>query len=108
MQKFLYSSIMTIFIFSNIALTASERMYIDENELDSTENCFHIHMGDNFWIETQTIHRDDSGLYTLEKNIIRNKNKSSDYERKWKCPYCNRYWKVGQACQNEECPSRYK
>lgn len=26
-------------------------------------------------------------------------------EKKWKCPYCYRWWKLGEECKNEECPT---
>lgn len=93
-------------LISNIAF-ASDRIYIDETEIDQIEDCFHIHTGGNIWIQTETVHRDATGLYTLEQNLIK-RAQSSEYERKWKCPYCNMYWPVGKPCQNSDCPSRYR
>ncbi len=26
-------------------------------------------------------------------------------EKTWKCPYCYRWWKLGEECQNDECPT---
>ena len=91
-------------------LHASEsRMYIDSNELDMSHDKFHIHLGHNVWIETNAMSRDESGLYTLESNILNKSNSPrADQQRTWKCPYCYYYWPIGTACQNASCPSRYK
>ncbi len=91
------------------ACALSERLYIDEQEFTFSDDCFHIHIGENVWLETDTVHRDGSGLYTLESDIFRSpSNINMEYERKWKCPYCNKYWPIGQACGNKDCPSKYK
>jgi hypothetical protein len=89
------------------ALSASDRIYIDEKEIDNSIDCFHIHVGGNIWLVSDTIHRDNTGLCTLESSLIRRPS-SAEYEKKWKCPYCNVYWPVGKPCQNADCPSRYK
>jgi hypothetical protein len=47
-----------------------------------------------------------TGMFTYERDVLKDSNK--EYEKRWKCPYCNRYWKIGQACQNADCPSKYK
>lgn len=86
---------------------ATEKFYIDNDELEVTQNAFHIHMGNNIWIETNAIHGDDSGIFTFENSILCSLN-SDEYEKKWKCPYCYRYWPIGTACQNAACPSKYK
>jgi hypothetical protein len=87
----------------------SERLYIDQQEFTFDHDCFHIHIGENVWLETDTVHRDSSGLYTLESNILRSQSGvNMEYERKWKCPYCNKYWPIGQACGDKDCPSKYK
>ena len=96
----------TIMLGTCQSMHALERLYIDSNELDIKEPLFHIHTGNNIWIETTTIHRDFTGLYTFERDILRPEGKK-EYVKKWKCPYCNMYWDIGQACQNAECPSRY-
>ena len=100
MIKFL----LALCLISNLAF-ASDRIYLDESEIDQCEDCFYIHTGGNIWLDSETLHRDITGLYISQKNLL--KNAKSEYEKRWKCPYCNMYWKVGQPCQNRECPSRY-
>ena len=98
--------LVTICLMSNV-IFASDRIYIDEHEVDKSGHCFHVHTGGNIWYETETLNRDTSGLYVFERNLIKDK-KSTAYERKWKCPYCFMYWKIGEPCQNPDCPSKYK
>lgn len=88
------------------ALSALEKIYIDSHGLVSDEDAFHIHVGNNTWLETSCVRMDASGLYTFEYEIVRDENRI-EYVKKWKCPYCNMYWPVRTACQNPECPSRY-
>lgn len=85
----------------------AERMYIDEEQFSTKGDSFYIHTGHNVWLETNTVHRDATGLYTFESNLNRSLTKM-EYERKWKCPYCYMYWPVGKACANKDCPSKYK
>jgi len=86
-----------------------ERMYIDSNELDMSHDTFHIHLGHNVWIETSAMHRDETGLYTFEGNILNSRNSPKvEQQKMWKCPYCYHYWPIGTACQNSSCPSKYK
>jgi hypothetical protein len=86
----------------------SEKIYIDEEEFDTKGDSFYIHTGHNVWLQTHTVHRDKTGLYTFESNINRSTDVKMEYEKKWKCPYCYMYWPVGKACANKECPSKYK
>jgi len=86
-----------------------DRFYINFDDLDSQEDSFHIHIGDNVWIETSIVHRDETGVYTYNANIAwMALSPSCEYERKWRCPYCYRYWPLGKTCQNSDCPSKYK
>ena len=85
-------------------------MYIDDEELKAGDEAFYIHVGNNVWLETNTLHRDGTGLFTYEYNVCRYpgiENKM-EYVKKWKCPYCYRMYPVGKACDNKECPSKYK
>ena len=87
---------------------SSAKMYIDEDELAVKGDAFHIHIGHNVWLVTNTVHRDSTGLYTFDSNLSRFANgPKMEYERQWKCPYCYSYWPIGKSCQNRECPSRY-
>lgn len=97
--------VLSLMIFSSLS---ASRMYINDEDLDNGENAFHIHIGDNVWIQTDTIHRDKTGLYTFESRILREKDTRNEYEKRWKCPYCYKYWPIGTACQNKDCPSKYK
>jgi hypothetical protein len=97
----------SMFLTTLFSVNANEKIYIDSNELDSSENNFKIHVGHNMWLETETVHRDSTGLYTFENNIVRSL-KNAEYQRQWKCPYCHAYWPEGIRCQNPKCPSKYK
>jgi len=87
-----------------------DKMYIDEEEMKSNEDAFHIHLGGNVWIQTNSVNKDKKGLYTYRAAIARSMNggKIAAYEKKWKCPYCYSYWPIGQPCGNKDCPSKYK
>lgn len=87
-------------------LDASEKMYIDENELSMKGDAFHIHIGHNIWLVTNSVHRDCTGLYAFKRNLVSDMH--MEYEKKWRCPYCYHYWPLGTACQNRDCPSKYK
>lgn len=96
-------------LLSCTSLTAADRIYIDETEMNSFHNAFHIHQGNNVWIQTSTVHRDETGLYTMESNISRIiRNTKAEYQKTWKCPYCYHHWPIGTSCQNASCPSKYK
>jgi hypothetical protein len=88
---------------------ASDKMYIDDAELNCKHNTFRIHVGHNEWVKTHTIHRDETGLYTFENDLFRDLGVTSmGYEKEWKCPYCHQYWPIGKPCSNSSCPSRYR
>lgn len=89
------------------SVSASQKIYIDDEQLDHKQDCFRIHQGNNIWLETKTVHRDATGLFTFENNLLHSK-KSTEYVKRWKCPYCYMFWPIGTACQNPDCPSKYK
>ena len=88
----------------------SERIYVDKEDINSTDNFFHIHIGHNLWIQNHTLHRDPSGMYTFESDIAHGwdiETMQLAYEKTWKCPYCHHFWPLKQRCQNPDCPSKY-
>jgi len=91
---------------------ASDKIYIDEDEFKQGQDAFYVHMGNNVWIHTNSVHRDETGLFTYESSVARSVKLVSGYEcayeKKWRCPYCYNYWPIGTACQNADCPSKYK
>lgn len=92
-------------------LQASDKMYIDADDFETTTqgDAFHIHIGNNVWLVTNTIHMDTSGMFAFESNLsISTKGGEPQYEKKWKCPYCYQYWPIGKPCGNKDCASRYK
>ena len=95
--------------FSLSAFSAPDRYYIDENELDCSQARFKIHTGHNMWIETEALYSDNTGLYTMESQILRHTTRDGNvaYVRQWKCPYCHYMWDEGKPCSNPDCPSRY-
>jgi len=96
------------FLIASFVLCASSKMYIDPINLDSSDCAFRVHMGGNEWIETNCIHRDETGFYSLTEDLIHRKDCRSNYEKTWKCPYCYQFWPIGKACQNKDCPSKYR
>jgi hypothetical protein len=66
---------------------ASDKFYISSEELDATHETFRIHIGHNMWIKTNTVHRDVTGLYTCEQDIVRQGGVKAEYQRVWRCPY---------------------
>lgn len=108
-NKFIFVSLMLLGVFS--ALHASEKIYIDDEEFkaDAKGDAFHIHMGNNVWFVTNTVHRDARGLFTMESSLTRSVScPKMGYERRWKCPYCYNFWPIGTPCQNPDCPSKYR
>ena len=104
------------FCFSAESTSFDERIYIDDEEFCCEQDCFWIHEGNNVWVRTDTVHRDHTGLFTHECSIARFVDKTTPkpihqkptYEKSWKCPYCYTYWPIGKACENANCPSKYK
>ena|SRR5580765_5470814 len=89
----------------------TEKVYIENEDFSIDDYAFHIHVGDNLWIETNSVHKDDKGFYTYESNIryiLDGKGIKLEREKKWKCPYCHSYWPIGISCQKASCPSKYK
>lgn len=93
--------------FGGLHAGKQEKMYIDEQEFAIVGDAFHIHIGNNVWLVTETVHRDRSGMFTYQEDITRSQNKNG-HVKEWKCPYCYMFWPIGKPCQNEECASRYK
>lgn len=101
----------SIFLSAECHHTSSGKVYIDVDAFSaSTEGDeFYIHMGNNIWLTTHTIHRDATGMFAYENNLVKRSSlKGMDYDKKWKCPYCYQYWPIGKPCGNPECPSTYK
>ncbi len=97
-------------VLASVVYGSPERMYVEMEEVNSHQSSFHVHIGNNLWIQTNSLHRDPSGLYTYENDISYawdNETLQMAYEKMWKCPYCFNYWKIGQRCQNSSCPSKY-
>lgn len=97
-------------LLSSFAIGVEDKIYLNEDDVKATYDRFYIHQGDNIWLETNALHRDSSGLFTFQTNLTTQSSKglNAEYVKKWRCPYCNRYWPIGQACQNPDCPSKYK
>lgn len=88
-----------------------EKIYIDAEDFQSNieGDEFYLHVGENVWFVTHTLHRDSSGMFAYDYYIKRSlKEGKREYERKWKCPYCYNYWPIGTPCQKADCPSRYR
>ena len=105
MNKFI---LCLILCFSASTLCAC-RVYVDKKECVSQGDRYYIHIGNNFWLMTDVMKRDVTGLYTLEKSFMRSQTggERGGYVKRWRCPYCYMYWPVGDRCGNNDCPSRY-
>jgi len=95
------------------AFQIKDKMYIDVDSFKANTKGdeFYIHVGNNVWLVTHSIHRDASGVFAYEENLSKTlggPGYKCEYEKKWKCPYCYNYWPIGTACQNKDCPSKYK
>lgn len=84
-----------------------ERLYVDMDSVSTFENTFHIHQGNNIWIETNSIHNDGTGFYTYYSEIKHDDDDlNEEFAKFWKCPYCFYVWPQDVfPCQNSECPS---
>ena len=84
-----------------------ERIYFDSDDMPMDQEGFHIRIGANEWLKTDTIHRDISGFFAFETDIMRASD-SVAYEKHWQCPYCHLFWPEYSPCQNPKCPSKYR
>ncbi len=112
LKKIIQFSLFSILTLGSIsAKDSDEKMYIDDEEFVAHPNrdAFYIHTGNNVWLVTNVVYRDDTGLFTYQCNIhsIGNGFKM-EHEKKWKCPYCYQYWPIGKPCANKDCPSKFK
>ena len=77
------------------------KLYFNSNDLELADNVIYIHLNNNL-IETNVVRTDQQGFFIHENDII---NYEVEREKKWKCPYCNRWWRIGEKCQNPDCPT---
>lgn len=100
--------LLALCIFSGFTLCeATAKLYLDEACLDSCEDAFYIHTGNNSWLVSETMHTDEKGLYAYENELFK-EDMEAVYKKTWKCPYCFAYYEIGKACSNSACPSKYK
>src|ERR1700676_5398232 len=89
-----------IMVISSLSALENDKIYIDEDDFSNEKDAFHVHIGNNLWIKTNTVHRDCSGLFTYECNISMMSGMKAEYEKTWKCHYCYNYWPIGNPCGN--------
>ena len=107
MNKIKSLTLLSLLVLTCISsLNASDKIYVEDKFFKTSQDIYYIHEGNNVWIESNSIHRDISGYYIHQHAITT--NKQGQHEKKWKCPYCYKYWPLGTACKNPSCPSRYK
>lgn len=113
-KLFLSMTLLATLIYSSFChadvFYSKDRVYVDVDtfQANAKGDEFYIHTGNNIWLVTNTIHRDESGMFALERNVRRIGGSQMEYQKKWKCPYCYNYWPIGKSCQNPDCPSKYK
>lgn len=99
------------FVFSSFSfLEATEKFYIDEKELCFEKDTFHIHIGENVWIQTNTLHKDETGTFVYDYDLLKildQETEMLEYQKTWKCPYCYNYWPLRISCQKIDCSSKY-
>jgi hypothetical protein len=109
-MKHKLKSLLTICCFTFTGLSAGHliesstiqyesKVYFDSSDLEITDDVIYIHV-DDILIEANTIRIDQQGLHIFGNDII-----NCRMGKDWKCPYCNRWWPIGQKCQNRECPT---
>lgn len=106
----IFNTLCLIFIlFCSTAAAIEEKIYLNEDEIKNSHDSFYIHQGHNVWLQTSTLHRDQTGLYTFSSNLCSHfiPGGKTEYIKTWRCPYCHHYWPIGQKCQNKDCPSKY-
>src|SRR5688500_8893152 len=98
MLKYAMHLSLTLLLLASAVNALEDKIYINDEDIKATYDKFYIHQGDNIWLETNSLHRDSSGLFTLQTNlsILQNKGPNVEYVKKWRCPYCNHYWPIGQ------------
>jgi len=100
---FLPSSLSADCVNDPVVQEYEEKLYFDTNDLEIGDNLMYIHLEDN-WIATNVIRTDQQGFYIFG-NDITDCGITGEREKKWKCPYCNHWWPMGQKCQNPKCPT---
>jgi len=116
LKRIMNFGLLSIFSLSTLSTISAfqpsnlEKMHIDMDEfkIEDMGDNFYIHVGENVWLITNSVHKDSTGLFTYECNLKRSTDYKFEYEKKWKCPYCYRYWPLGKSCGNPDCPSKYK
>lgn len=116
LRKIINFGLLSMLAFSNLSAFEPpyllERMHIDDQEFmaDAADDAFYIHIGDNVWLITNSVHRDSTGLFSYVSDLRKSVSPDSkmEYEKRWKCPYCYQYWPIGKSCGNSGCPSKYK
>jgi hypothetical protein len=112
MNHFLKGLFFLIYFFSSSGLGAAHisdsstpryqaKLYFDSDDFEISDSVIYIHLENNL-IETNIIRTDQQGFYIFENDIT---NYGIEKEKKWKCPYCNRWWRIGEKCQNPDCPT---
>jgi hypothetical protein len=113
LKRIINFGILSLVCFGSLsAINIQEKMYIDDEEFKANTkgDSFHIHIGHNVWLTTTTVHKDKTGLFAYEHDILRSMGPDYKiaYEKHWKCPYCHLYWPIGKPCDNASCPSKYR
>lgn len=93
--------LVAVSISDSTAQSNRAKLYLDSKDIEIANNAIYIHLENN-WIEASVMRTDQQGCYIFENDIT---TCGIEIEKKWKCPYCYRWWPLGQKCQNPECPT---
>jgi len=78
------------------------KCYINQKDIVLEEQNMYVQIDDQ-WLQIMSIKIDDQGFYISEADIIRYGAKVPP--KVWQCPYCFRWWNLGEKCKNPDCPT---
>jgi hypothetical protein len=76
---------------------SEDRIYLNTSRLLPTEQGLYLNLNDADYVLLPTLNSDSNGCYLLCGGRVQPK--------RWQCPYCHRWWDLGEKCTNEECPT---
>ena len=85
-------------------LLFEESAYLNSDSISIDENGMYVYLADE-WVKANTVRCDEQGLYVTAEDVEQYGSRVSPQPEKWRCPYCHRWWLIGEKCQYEGCPT---